>query len=77
MKYEIGNVINSTDNKIPSSEFLFDIKYDGLVIGTCQIWIENIFLQLELQGYKGIFTFRPNNGSQETVVNRNYLGVDE
>ena len=46
-------------------------------MGTCLIWIENIFLQLELQGDRGIFTFRPNNGSQETVFNRNYLGVDE
>ena len=78
MKYEIGNVINSTDNKIPSSKLLFDLKYGDIIIGTCQILIENIFLQFELQGDKGNFSFRPNNESQnsEAVFNRNCLGVN-
>ena len=82
MKYEIVNVVNLTNSKLPSSKLLFDIKYGDMVVGSCQLSIENIFLQFKLEGDKGNFSFTPNDGHQrecadsEAVIS-NHLDVSE
>ena len=82
MKYEIVNVVNLTNSKLPSSKLLFDIKYGDMVVGSCQLSIENIFLHFKLEGDKGNFSFNPNDGSQRycadsEVVIGNHLDGNE
>ena len=76
MKYEIGNFVQLTNNGLTSPFRLsFDVKYDETLIGTCQISMENIFLQLKLaDGQGNHFSFQPNIGNEkENFVSKKSL----
>ena len=85
MKYEIGNFIQLTNNGLTSPFRLsFDVKNHETLIGTCQMSIENIFLQFELVDDQGnYFSFQPNIGNvkenfvSENVIDKNHLSVGE
>ena len=85
MNYKIGNVVNLTNNGSASPMSLsFDVKNGEQMIGTCQMSIENIFLQLELVDDQGNqFSFQPNienekeNFCQKNAINTIHSNVDE
>ena len=84
MNYEIVKVVNKTKSGFPSPiKFSFDLKFGDVIIGTCQMLIENILLQFELiDGQGNRFTFNPNNKQSHDVEslnseNGNCFGVGE
>ena len=72
MKYEIGNCVLLTNSGLNSPIRLsFDVKNDEVFIGTCEMFIQNIFSQFELADDKGNrFSFQPNveNVKEENTV---------
>ena len=85
MKYEIGNFVQLANNGLTSPFRLsFNVKKNETLIGTCQMSIENIFLQFELVDDQGNhFSFQPNFGKEmedfdsENVIDKNHWSVDE
>ena len=85
MKYKIGNVVNLTNNGLASPMTLsFDVRNEGKLIGTCEMTIENIFLQLKLVDDQGNhFSFQPSIGKEmenfdsENVIDKNHWSVGE
>ena len=84
MNCEIVNVVNLIANGSTSEiKLSFDVKNKDVSIGTCEISIENVFVEFELKSDKGKFLFQPSNENQkecfdsENVINSSHLSFNE
>ena len=66
MNCEIVNAVNLITNGSTSEINLsFDVKNKDVIIGTCEMSIENVFMEFELKSDKGKFSFKPNKEAQK------------
>ena len=85
MSSKIGSVIHVSNNNIPL-KISFDIKNDNELVGTCQITIETIFLQVGfVDDHGNNFSFKPHKENEtkdlalvsQTDISANRLGLGE
>ena len=84
MNCGIVNAVNLITNGSTSEiKLSFDVKNEDVIIGTCKIFIRNVFVEFELNSDKGNFSFQPSNENQkecfdsENVINSNHLSFNE